>query len=191
MRLLARLRRCAPGLHSLGSRSTRPHFPGGISGAWFGKWAQCLRLAPSPTPGRAVQECTFFTSDFACTLDEIGDCAESFFPEIEGTAAGNHPAPDGRKFLHCRQTTANLRVVIPSESLALSGVEWVEGSRCDSFPLRPRDSSTSLRSAQNDNFVFPDPRSMRPMRFARKTDIVLFASRSATTATMPIPILKT
>ena len=139
-------------------------------------------------------EVHFFSRAISPARSTRSRCAENFRPEIEGTATDNHPAPDGRTFRHCRQTTANLRVVIPSESLALSGVEWVKGSRCDGFPLtprEPRDSSTSLRSAQNDNFVFPDPRSMRPMRFARKIDIILFASRSATTATMPIPILKT
>jgi glycosidase len=42
------------------------------------------------------------------------------------------------------------RPVIPSESLALSEVEWVEGPREESLDL-PRDPSTSLRSTQDDS----------------------------------------
>ena len=72
--------------------------------------------------------------------------------------------------------------VIPSE---------VEGSRCAAFKVPSRDSSTPLRSAQNDKMVFPRPRSIRPIRFAPKIDIVFFASRSDTMATIPIPMLKT
>src|ERR1051325_1164994 len=45
--------------------------------------------------------------------------------------------------------------------------------------------------AQNDRIVFPVPRSMRPILFARKIDIARFASRSLTIATMPMPMLKT
>jgi hypothetical protein len=39
--------------------------------------------------------------------------------------------------------------------------------------------------------VLPVPRSIRPIRFARNTDMARFAFRSETAATMPIPMLKT
>jgi hypothetical protein len=52
-------------------------------------------------------------------------------------------------------------------------------------------ASTPLRFAQNDNRVLPDPRSIRPIRFAFKIDIALRAFRSATIATIPMPMLKT
>ena len=52
-----------------------------------------------------------------------------------------------------------------------------------------RLGETSL--PQKTNRVFPVPRSIHPILFARKIDIVRFASRSETIATMPMPMLKT
>ena len=52
-------------------------------------------------------------------------------------------------------------------------------------------ASTPLRFAQNDKRVLPDPRSIRPILFALKIAIALRAFRSATIATIPIPILNT
>ena len=54
-----------------------------------------------------------------------------------------------------------------------------------------RDSSTPLRFAQNDKRVLPDPLSIRPIGFAFKIDIALGAFRSATIATIPMPMLNT
>ena len=66
----------------------------------------------------------------------------------------------------------------------------VERSR-DIFHCQMRDSSTPLRFAQNDRIVLPEPRSIRPIRFAFNVDIARFTSLWETTATMPIPMLKT
>ena len=46
-------------------------------------------------------------------------------------------------------------------------------------------------SDQNFKRTLPVPRSIRPIRFALKIDIALRAFRSATTATIPMPMLKT
>jgi hypothetical protein len=44
-----------------------------------------------------------------------------------------------------------MNTVIPSESLALSEVEWVEESRCVTLKITPRGPSTALRFARDDN----------------------------------------
>jgi hypothetical protein len=78
-----------------------------------------------------VQECTFFHERFPLHARPDRDCAENFRPEIDGLP----PVIILRQIVERFSIAPNLRVVIPSESLALSGVEWVEGSLATDFPI--------------------------------------------------------
>src|SRR5205814_9041148 len=52
------------------------------------------------------------------------------------------------------------------------------------------DGACPSNFVQKESFVFPFPRSIRPITFACKIFFALVTSRCRTIATMPIPILK-